>query len=308
MRISVNLATRPFVELRPFFARLRILMGVLAVVVIALGIVAHIMQKKLDSAQLQMDRLKARTAAAQQEKLNNERRMRQPANAAVLARSHFLNALFLTKSFSWTAVMMDLENVLPVGVQVTSIEPQITAEGDVIIHLRVSGDRDRAVQLVRNLERSKRFLVPHINSESSQAKEANGAPLPPGVTPGVEFEILANYNPLPAGVAYPKVKAPAEPSGVNTSAGPKHQAVKPGPHDGIVLKPYVAPGSVPGGGVVLKPHVTPQPAAIPPRPTPAQPVTPQPIQPQQSNPGSPRGRPRFPRGNASGTSPSGGAQ
>ena len=34
MRISVNLATRPFVELRPFFARLRILMGVLGVVVI----------------------------------------------------------------------------------------------------------------------------------------------------------------------------------------------------------------------------------------------------------------------------------
>ena len=66
MRITVNLATRPFVELRPFFARLRILMGVLGVVVIALAIVAHIMQKKLDSAQLQMDRLMARTTTAQQ--------------------------------------------------------------------------------------------------------------------------------------------------------------------------------------------------------------------------------------------------
>ena len=30
MRISVNLATRPFVELRPLFARLRLAMGVLA--------------------------------------------------------------------------------------------------------------------------------------------------------------------------------------------------------------------------------------------------------------------------------------
>jgi type IV pilus assembly protein PilN len=248
MRISVNLATRPFVELRPFFARLRILMGILAVVVIALGIVAHIMQKKLNSAQLQMDRLKARTTTAQQEKLTNERRMRQPANAAVLARSHFLNMLFLKKSFSWTAVMMDLENVLPVGVQVTSIEPQISPEGDVIIHLRVSGDRDRAVQLVRNLERSKRFLVPHINSESSQAKEANGAPLPPGVTPGVEFEILANYNPLPAGVAYPKVKVPAGSADAKTLTGPKHQPFKPGPHDGIVLKPYTAPQTPPAPG------------------------------------------------------------
>jgi len=263
MRISVNLATRPFVELRPFFARLRILMGVLGIVVIGLAIGAHIMQKKLDSAQLEMDRLKARTATAQQEKLNNERRMRQPANAAMLTRSHFLNALFLKKSFSWTAVMMDLENVLPVGVQVTSIEPQPTLDGDVIIHLRVSGDRDRAVQLVRNLERSKRFLVPHINSESSQAKEANGTALPPGATPGVEFEILANYNPLPEGVAYPKPKNPeptASPNAISP-AGPKHQPFKPGPHDGVVLKPYVAPQTQPAPG-----------RPIPQRPTPQQPL------------------------------------
>ena len=46
-------------------------------------------------------------------------------------RAHFLNQLLLRKSFSWTAVMMDLENVLPTGVQVTAIEPQVTADGDV---------------------------------------------------------------------------------------------------------------------------------------------------------------------------------
>ena len=42
MRITVNLATRPFIELRPFFLRLRILMGVLAVVALgALVALAH---------------------------------------------------------------------------------------------------------------------------------------------------------------------------------------------------------------------------------------------------------------------------
>ena len=92
--------------------------------------------------------------------------MRQPVNSSVLKRAHFLNALFAAKSFSWTAVMMDLENVLPTGVQVTSIEPVITPEHDVIIKLRVSGDRDRAVQLVRNLERSSRFLSPQLKGEN----------------------------------------------------------------------------------------------------------------------------------------------
>jgi type IV pilus assembly protein PilN len=36
MRISINLATRPFVELRPIFLRLRVLMGLLAAVAIGL--------------------------------------------------------------------------------------------------------------------------------------------------------------------------------------------------------------------------------------------------------------------------------
>lgn len=216
MRISINLATRPFVELRPLFLRLRVLMGLLAVIAIALGIWAHVLQKRLNHATAQMDALRNQTIAAQQERLHNEARMRQPSNAAVLDRAHFLNALFLQKSFSWTAVMMDLENVLPTGVQVTSIEPQVTQTGDVIIRLRVSGERDRAVQLVRNLEHSRRFLQPRLSGEASQAKEANArtgqvpgqfrqpqmnAPTAPA---GVEFDILANYNPLPAGESYAK--------------------------------------------------------------------------------------------------------
>jgi len=256
MRISVNLATRPFVELRPFFARLRIVMGALAVAAIVLFVVTHSMQKKLDRAQAQMDALKARTAAAQNEKINNERQMRQPANAAVLARSHFLNQLFLRKSFSWTAVMMDLETVLPVGVQVTSIEPQPTADGDLVIRLRVAGDRDRAVQLVRNLERSKRFIAPRLSGENSQAKEGANAQMLAGAPAGVEFEIMANYNPLPAGVAYEKPKAAVDETtaggakpGSARPHGAKPAVVRPGPHDGIVLKPYVAPRP----GVVTRP-------------------------------------------------------
>ncbi len=131
----------------------------------------------------------------------NEARMRQPQNRGVLERSQFLNALFAQKSFSWTAVMMDLEKVLPTGVQVTSLEPQIAKDGDVIIRLRVSGDRDRAVQLVRNLETSQRFVAPRLAGEAAQAQEAAGRRAP-AVGPGaVEFEILSGYNPLPADAA-----------------------------------------------------------------------------------------------------------
>jgi type IV pilus assembly protein PilN len=200
MRISVNLASRPFVELRPLFARLRLAMGLLALLAIGLGFALHALSAKASVAQAKMDDLKAKTKQYQQERLTNEARMHQPQNMGVLERSQYLNAVFARKSFSWTAVMMDLERVLPVGVQVTSIEPVISKEGDVSIRLRVSGDRGRAVQLVRNLETSQRFLQPRLSSEQAQTQEGNrGGNAAQMLAPGaVQFEILSGYNPLPA--------------------------------------------------------------------------------------------------------------
>ncbi len=211
MRISVNLATRPFVELRPLFARLRIAMGLLGLLTIALIFGLKSLNDRAKVATAEMDRLKAKTAAYQQERASNEARMKQSDNQAVLERSQFLNALFNSKSFSWTAVMMDLEHVLPAGVQVTSIDPVVSKTGEVSIRLRVTGDRDRAIQLVRNLEKSQRFMSPRLGGESAlSADKANalGRAQSGGVRNasagpddfsgnGVEFEIFSGYNPLP---------------------------------------------------------------------------------------------------------------
>jgi type IV pilus assembly protein PilN len=228
MRIRVNLASKPFVELRPFFLRLRIMMAVLAVVAVGLMVGIHVLNAKLLVARAQMDNLQAATQRAQNEKAANESKMHQPDNSAVLTRAHFLNALFLRKSFSWTAVMMDLETVLPSGVQITAIEPQIASDGDVTIRMRVGGDRDRAIQLVRNLERSKRFLQPQLTGEAPAAKETgqqgravsnNGAPA------GVEFEILARYNPLREDEPISPVKPDKS---ANAGAATHHAAKSPG--------------------------------------------------------------------------------
>jgi len=198
MRISVNLASRPFVELRPLFARLRLAMVLLAVLAVVLGFALHSLNAKAAKAQAEMNALKAETAQFDNERAANEARMREPQNMAVLDRSQFLNALFARKSFSWTAVMMDLERVLPAGVQVVSIDPVVTRTGEVNIRLRVSGDRDRAVQLVRNLETSQRFVLPRLVSEQAQTQEGNRANVAQMTAPGaVVFDILSDYNPLP---------------------------------------------------------------------------------------------------------------
>lgn len=233
MRIAINLATRPFVELRPIFARLRLAMLALGVLALALGLGLHLLSQKTAAEGARMSTLVQQTQSFEDQRARNEARMRQPQNLGVLERSQFLNALFARKSFSWTAVMMDLERVLPPGVQVTSIDPVISKQGDVSIRLRVSGDRDRTVQLIRNLERSQRFIAPRLAGESSLTKEKAAAltGIQPGgigqnasalaggtaVGSGVEFEIFSGYNPLPdANVAAaqdrtaPAVKAPPQ--------------------------------------------------------------------------------------------------
>jgi type IV pilus assembly protein PilN len=244
MRISVNLANRPFVELRPLFARLRLAMGVLALLAIGLGIELHSLNARAAVARARMDALKAETNRYQHERQVNEARMRQPQNMAVLERSQFLNAVFAWKSFSWTAVMMDLEKVLPTGVQVTSIEPQVTKEGDVNIRLRVSGDREQAVLLVRNLETSQRFLSPRLSSEQAQTQEGNRGVNAPVTMPGaVQFEILSGYNPLPAKTAK-EVSAAKEDDSTKAAAA---AAKKEKASDRAV------PHTVPGSGTVKAP-------------------------------------------------------
>jgi type IV pilus assembly protein PilN len=232
MRISINLASRPFVELRPLLARLRLAMIVLAVLATGLGVWAHSLGEKARIATAQMDAIKARTDAVNAERARNEARMRQPRNRGVLDRAVFLNQLFAEKSFSWTAVMMDLERVLPPGVQVTSIEPNILKEGGVLIRLRVTGDRDKTIELVRNLERSRRFAAPRLAGETALTAERakalggqGGAPQMQNVSAGalalgsaVEFEIFSGYVPLGetegarAEHRAAKVDEPAEPS------------------------------------------------------------------------------------------------
>ena len=268
MRISINLATRPFVELRPLFARLRLAMAGLALLAVALGVGLHFQSARAKVEQAQMDALKAQTRTLEMERQTNEARMHEPQNRAVLDRSQFLNTLFASKSFSWTAVMMDLEGVLPAGVQVTSIEPSITPERNINIRLRVNGPRELEVDLVRNLERSQRFLSPRLTTEAAQMQE-QGRLTPvaqTGVPGGVEFDILSGYNPLP--LEMKTAKGPAE-SGKAAQAGAKAGGQKAGAQRAGAQKPAgaAAPArkkaSVPG--VASKPAAAKKPgkAAVP---------------------------------------------
>lgn len=200
MRITLNLATHPYVELRPLYQRLRVVALLLLVSAAVLWWVLSTQKHKAAAAEARVTALDTAIEGARNQRSQAEASMRQPQNAAVLAQAHFLNNLFLHKSFSWTAVMMDLEQVLPAGVQVLNIDPVVAKDGSVTIRMRVAGPRDKSVALVRNLEHSRRFRTPRIVSETAQSQNQNGQPnpafQPASIVNGVNFDVLAEYNPL----------------------------------------------------------------------------------------------------------------
>jgi type IV pilus assembly protein PilN len=204
MRIQLNLASRPFVELGPLYLRLRVLIVLLAVVAVPLWLLLATEKRKAAEAQARLDAVQQKIYAIEAQRQEFQSQMREPQNASVLSQSQFLNHVFARKAFSWTAVMMDLENVLPSGVQVLNIDPVISSkDGKVTIRLRVSGAHDRGVDLVRNLERSHRFLSPRLARETAESNQ-NGRPIEQvSATSNVNFDLLAEYNPLPETVEKP---------------------------------------------------------------------------------------------------------
>jgi type IV pilus assembly protein PilN len=94
MRIAINLATRPFADLGPALKRIRISMGILALVAIAFGLGLHAVHNKAEQA-----RQRERTVDSQIERLAQERQsyqnlMNRPDNAQLLKQAEALNRLF----------------------------------------------------------------------------------------------------------------------------------------------------------------------------------------------------------------------
>jgi type IV pilus assembly protein PilN len=275
MRVTVNLATRPFADLGPILKRLRIAMALLAVLAIGLGLGLRALDSKAEKARANERVLDASIAKINQEQASYKAMLQLPGNAQVVDQAAALNKVIDEKAFSWTLAMEDLETVLPGGVMVTTLEPTVDKkDGHITVRVRVAGARDKAVDLVANLEHSHRFLQPRIVNEAIESSGNGPQQLEPvSLSNHVNFEILADYNPATADerkAARRKAEArKQEPTPGAPTARPANSrvvppaAARPGmPRPGLPRPPYTgppnarpvtqnprppAPGALPGG-------------------------------------------------------------
>jgi type IV pilus assembly protein PilN len=197
VKIAVNLASHPYVELRSIYNRLRTWILILALLGGAVWYLYRNERGQAEATQAQVSRVENHVHEMEQQQQKYRALMQQPKDASILQQSDFLNGLFQRKAFSWTATMTDLETVLPTGVQVLSIDPIVAPDGHVIIRLRVTGERERALELVRNLEKSRHFASPRLASESLATAQGTPSSVQNvSTSTAVNFDILADYRPL----------------------------------------------------------------------------------------------------------------
>ena|SRR5246127_2635094 len=222
MRLDINLASQPYEDARQFWMRWGsavVALGLLTLVLLAADITGWVNARRDRTAIAQK---RAMIAERDRIRANAERILNLPENRSTRDQSQFLNELIERKAFSWTRVLENLEKVMPPRVHLISINPQLDEDNQLGLKMTVAGDsRDRAIELARRMEESRRFSQTDIVSERSERSGAGETEM---------FDIVAYYIPetVSANAAAPKTEATTTETKTKADVKSKTQ-VKPKP-------------------------------------------------------------------------------
>ncbi len=195
MRLAINLATQPYEDARQFWLRWGSGLAVAAILSLSLLIMTITGWFNARRDHKAIADLRAQIAQRDRTREQAEAFLNRPENRNTRDESQFLNELIERKSFSWTYVLEDLEKVMPTRVHLVSIHPELDEDNQLTLKLVIAGDsRDKALELVRRMEDSRRFAQTYIETE-------HPAPAQSGDT--VEFSIAGIYIPEAASAPTP---------------------------------------------------------------------------------------------------------
>jgi type IV pilus assembly protein PilN len=211
MRIDINLASQPYEDARQFWMRWGTAvgtLGLLTLILLALVVSGWVTARR---DRVAMSLLRTQIEDRDRLRAEAERILNLPQNRTTRDESQFLNQLIERKAFSWTRVLENLEKVMPPRLHVVSISPQLNDDNELALKMSVAGDsRDRAVELERRMEESRRFAQTQITRETYSTQSQNGD--------SVLCEMTAIY--IPEAV----VNIPATPEPAPTGGKPAGQA------------------------------------------------------------------------------------
>jgi type IV pilus assembly protein PilN len=158
MRVPINIATRPFVNLRPFLLTaglLGMVTVVLTVLVLVVGVNKWQEHASTRAKLTQLDRERSRLLVEREDLV---RELSQPNADALLQRKLFLDELVERRRLSWIELFFDLQEDLPPQVRIVSLSPTLQEGGRLALDLRVAGrSASDVISFVQALEADKKF-------------------------------------------------------------------------------------------------------------------------------------------------------
>lgn len=217
MRVTINLATQPYQDVRAFALRWGLVLVLLAALAGLLVVRAVQGWRSTQDISAVITADNAHISKLQSDVATAKQVLDRPANQNIRMQSAFLNTLIARKAFSWTQAFSTLEKLMPPRLHVVSMQPQLDDQNRLELKMTLAGDsHEKVVDLLRRMETSPHFQQPQLVAEQ-QGRQGQ-----------LEFQVQSFYVP----------ELPQNTNGEKTSA-----AVRPPAASGIKKTP--APGASP---------------------------------------------------------------
>jgi len=157
MNVRLNLATKPLVSHRRFLAGAGLLAVLGGIIFLALGGHVYSTLRAQEALRRKEQDNNQRAALLQNRRKELDEFFTRPENAKLKERAGFVNGIIDERSFDWTQMFMDLEKLVPVGVHVVSIQPQLE-KGHMFVRFTVSAASDESkIKFLHAMENSPAF-------------------------------------------------------------------------------------------------------------------------------------------------------
>jgi type IV pilus assembly protein PilN len=142
-QFDLNLSTRPFRSYR--VQTFLLTLGLIALIAASIWQVIGFKEYSALVSQIRRD---AQNAQVESNVLGRQMaeldaKLSRPEAVGKLSEIQFLNQIIAKKTFSWTRIFSDLEELMPETVHLVSLRPDLTDNGAAILHMEV---RARSVQ------------------------------------------------------------------------------------------------------------------------------------------------------------------
>jgi type IV pilus assembly protein PilN len=243
MRVAINLASQPYEVAREYQRRMT--MAIAALGILAVLLVGYILYQRghTRSINRQMAGVQQQIDGLDREEAQARSILNKPVNKEIADQSDFLNDLFARKALSWTRIFAEMEKIMPADLHVVSMKPEYTKTNDLVLHIVVATDsRDRAVELVRHMEKSNHFRQAQVDAETVVS---NTSAQTSGAASSIQFDIAAIYVPAGPDADETPNTPPAKAAATPAPVAPVHRAgtsARPVPNSDAMAPQTVPPG------------------------------------------------------------------